>query len=371
MEHMKQHAGLRREESEEPVSAVGDRSPIPLLPIYLKEMGATPLLTRESEVDLSTALQRARTEYAELMTKVREPWRSEILGTETPGPETGWEWPLESLETSFRRIVALEREIGDRYLRKLAGDVKRLKRVIDHNRDAMIVANLRLVAHIAKKHVNQGIPFMDLIQEGNLGLIKAVEKFDPQRGYRFSTYSYWWIKQAITRAIADKARMIRIPVHLNEKLKKLKRVQDALAKALGRAPTARELAKKTRMPIERVEEILGIVQDAQPLESFGTDDDSTGLLPFLADAEAASPLDQTLDHELKAKIHAALRVLDRREEEIIRLRFGIGRELCHTLEEIGRVVHLSRERVRQIEGIALRKILATEESQSLRKHLVA
>jgi RNA polymerase primary sigma factor len=370
MEDIKQHRP-RRDDAEGGSSAVGDRSPIPLLPIYLKEMGATPLLTRESEVELSTALQRARTEYAELMTGLREPLRTEILQGGDPGPEAGWEWPLESLETSFRRLIALEREVRDRSLSRTAAEAKRLKRVIDYNRDAMIVANLRLVAHIAKKHVNQGIPFMDLIQEGNLGLIKAVEKFDPRRGYRFSTYSYWWIKQAITRAIADKARMIRIPVHLNEKLKKLKRVQDSLAKALGRAPTPREIARKTRMPLERVEEILGIVQDAQPLESFGVDDDSTGLLPFLADTEAASPLDQTLDHELKAKIHAALRVLDRREEEIIRLRFGIGRELCHTLEEIGRVVNLSRERVRQIEGIALRKILATEESQSLRKHLVA
>jgi RNA polymerase primary sigma factor len=243
------------------------------------------------------------------------------------------------------------------------------KRHIDHARDGLILANLRLVVHIAKKYLNHGISFMDLIQEGNIGLMKAVEKFEHERGNKFSTYAYWWIKQAIERAIADKARVIRIPVHVNEKIKKIARISKELGETLGRKPTPQEVARKLRMPVAKVEEILGVVPEPQALEDMSSDDDSPGLMRFIADANAPCPLERTEDRELREKVAGTLKVLSAREEEIIRLRFGIGREMPYTLEEIGRVMGLSRERVRQIEATALKKIQAAEESNDLREFI--
>lgn len=342
-----------------------------LLPIYLREMGSTPLLTREDEVRLAQQLQEARLELAQCFLRLPREVRSHVLQGDLKGPRAPLEWPLDRLETAYIRLLKHPAATDVTKVAAAAKQARAAKRKLDGARDRLIVANLRLVTHIVKKYGNQGIPFMDLIQEGNLGLMKAVEKFEWERGYKFSTYAFWWIKQAITRAIADKARIIRIPVHVTEKMKKIKKVSRELAEATGRKPTPQEIARHMKVPVEKIEEVLGVVQDPAPLETVGLDDEPSGVLPFVADEDAPCPLQAALDKELREKMHAALKVLDPREEEVIRLRFGLGRTPCQTLEEIGKVINLSRERVRQIESIALRKMQATQESQALRKHVVA
>lgn len=367
--HFKSRAGSRRnpEEAEHDPKTAS----IPLLPIYLREMGATPLLTQEREVALARELQEAREAVARQVMALPAECRAQVQSGDLKGLRRGHAWPLEQLEACCAKVLVYDREHEGSAASTTIRELKRQKRRLDQARDSLILANLRLVTHIAKKYSNQGIAFMDLIQEGNIGLMKAVEKFEYLRGYRFSTYAYWWIKQAVTRAIADKARLIRIPVHVSEKVKRLNRVSTSLTDTLGRKPTSHELARKMRMSVQQVEEILEIVQDAQSLENFGNADDPAGVLPFVADPNAENPVKRTIDRELCEKMRSALNVLDKREEEIIRLRFGIGRDVCHTLEAIGKKVQLSRERVRQIEAIALRKIQATQESQDLRKHLIA
>lgn len=343
---------------------------VQLLPIYLREMGQTPLLDRDDEVRLARELQGARVAIAKAMRKLPLECRQYVLEGDQKGPRAGYRWPLDRLETAYERMRTYEKEeVVSTTLRESFTAIKRSKRGLDNARDALIVANLRLVTHIVKKYGNQGIPFMDLIQEGNIGLMKAVEKFEYERGYKFSTYAYWWIKQAISRAIADKARIIRIPVHITEKVKRVRKVAVELKEEHGRMATNKEIARKLGMSVKKVDEILGVVQDPQPLDTMGPDDEANGVMPFVSDGSAIDPLEQTLDRELTAKMRAALVVLDEREESVIRMRYGIGRKIRHTLEEIGKVLNLSRERVRQIEAIALRKIEATEESQSLRGHL--
>lgn len=360
-------AARRRKGDKLPEGA--DRPTAAILPIYLREMGATPLIDEHKEVELARELQEGREGLARVAMRLPAACRDHVIEGDADGPKRGREWPLDDMETFWGRLVRYEREHREPKLQVAMREARTHKRHIDHARDALILANLRLVVHIAKKYLNHGISFMDLIQEGNIGLMKAVEKFEYERGNKFSTYAYWWIKQAIERAIADKARIIRIPVHVNEKIKKISRVARELGETLGRKPTPQEIAKKLRMPVVKVEEILGVVQEPQALEDLSADDDSPGLLRFVADPNAPSPLEKTVDRELREKIEATLRVLNTREVEIIRLRFGIGRDMPFTLEEIGRVMGLSRERVRQIEATALKKIQQAHECKDLREFL--
>jgi RNA polymerase sigma factor (sigma-70 family) len=349
----------------------GEESSPALLPIYLREMGQTPLLEKEQEVQLARELQEAREAMAKLALRLPAGVRRYVLQGNLRGPRLGHHWPLDELETFYDRLIAYARENGEPPSAAVVKEAKRQRRRMDHARGALILSNLRLVAHIAKKYVNHGLSFMDLIQEGNIGLMKAVEKFEYKRGHRFSTYAYWWIKQAIARAIADKARTIRIPVHVNEKMRKIMRVSVELSETLGRKPLPQEIARKLHMPVAKVEEILGVVPDAQSFEEFGADRDSPGLLQLVADPKTASPYEITFNRELKEKVKASLHVLEPREQEIVKLRFGIGYDRSHTLEDIGRMIRLSRERVRQIEDAALRKILAAEESGDLHQHFTS
>jgi len=278
----------RQQEAEKPTAAI--------LPIYLREMGATPLIDENQEVELARELQDARERLARIAMRLPAGCKEYTLEGDWNGPKRGREWPLDDMEKFYGRLQRYYRENKkEAKLAAMVHQARREKAHINHARDALILANLRLVVHIAKKYLNHGISFMDLIQEGNIGLMKAVEKFEYERGNKFSTYAYWWIKQAIERAIADKARVIRIPVHVNEKIKKISRISKELAETLGRKPTPPEIARKLRMPVAKVEEILGVVPEPQALEDMSSDDDSPGLLRFVADPNAPCPLERTVD----------------------------------------------------------------------------
>ena len=242
------------------------------------------------------------------------------------------------------------------HLKVLLTEVRQGERETDQAKQELIVANLRLVVSIAKKYTNRGLQFLDLIQEGNIGLMKAVDKFEYRRGYKFSTYATWWIRQAITRAIADQARTIRIPVHMIETINKLTRTTRMLVQELGREPTVEEIAARMEMPVSKIRKIHKISQEPISLETPIGEEEDSHLGDFIEDTNSVSPIDAVIMRTLKDHTESVLKSLTPREEQVLKLRFGIGDGTEHTLEEVGRTFNVTRERIRQIEYKALRKL---------------
>ncbi len=328
-------ADVEEEELVDPNTLVNNFSIDDPVRMYLKEIGKVPLLSPDEEIVLAQAMA-AGNEAAQKLEELKRCRESGEAVTVTPAEEAAWTKDYKKGETAKQKLAE---------------------------------ANLRLVVSIAKRYVGRGMLFLDLIQEGNLGLIKAVEKFDYTKGYKFSTYATWWIRQAITRAIADQARTIRIPVHMVETINKVIRVSRQLLQELGHDPSPNEIAAEMSMPVEKVREILKIAQEPVSLETPIGEEEDSHLGDFIPDEGASEPSEAASFTLLKEQLMDVLSTLTPREEKVLKLRFGIEDGRTRTLEEVGKEFNVTRERIRQIEAKALRKLRHPSRSKKLKDFL--
>jgi RNA polymerase primary sigma factor len=270
-----------------------------------------------------------------------------------------------------RRVGRMEVECGfsSDQIKEAVKAIEKGEAKTKEAKSEMVKANLRLVISIARRYINRGLEFLDLIQEGNMGLMKAVDKFEYQRGYKFGTYATWWIRQAITRAIADQARTIRLPVHMIEIVNKLHWTSRSLVQQVGREPTLEEVAEKMGISLDKVQKILKITQKPISLETPIGEEEDSRLEDFIEDKEVISPQDAAISSNMRKQIQKVLSTLKKREEKIVRMRFGIGEKHDHTLEEVGQDFDVTRERVRQIEEKALRKLKRSSRADKLRSFI--